>query len=104
MCTEHALIWVYNHIFIAAKNHSTLVTKQGMSTSLTDLSVIEEDHGILGSDKKKTRFISKLSKYVFPHMQISFLKHINEKWLCFVGRKNLSWLQNVNEDLQESQT
>lgn len=56
-CAEHVLVWVPNHILVHAKNHNILLTKQGMSMYLMVLSVIENDHVMdLTGRKKKIYF------------------------------------------------
>lgn len=55
-CAEHVLVWVPNHILVHAKNHNTLLTKQGTSMYLMVLSVIEKDHIMDLAGKKKIYF------------------------------------------------
>lgn len=55
-CAESVLIWVSNYILAPAKNLSILLTKQGLSTYLMMLSVIEKDHITDLAEKKKIYF------------------------------------------------
>jgi hypothetical protein len=59
MCPEFVLIWVSKYIPVPAENHSMLLIKQGMSTYLMVLSVIQKDC-IVDLAGGKGRFISKV--------------------------------------------
>lgn len=61
-CAEHVLIWVSN--YIPTKNLSTLLIKQGTSTYLMVLSVIEKDH-IMDLAEKKKIYFHQLKMYLF---------------------------------------
>lgn len=62
-CPKHVLGWVCNYILVPAENRSILLTKQGMSTYLMVLSVIERDHIMDLAGGK--RFISKFWRFIF---------------------------------------
>lgn len=78
-CAEHVLIWVSNYILVPTRNLSTLLIKQGTSTYLMLLSVIEKDIMDL-AEKKKEIYFQWLKMYLFQICKTSqSIKNISMK-------------------------